>query len=65
MKRNKHKTKDLKEGQKYFRIEYKSKIDGENYWHKATGRNKIEAMNEFKEDIAITHVENVSEPLEL
>lgn len=65
MKRNKCKSKELKDTEKYYKIEYVSIVDGLEYWHKAAGRNKLEAMDEFKKAVSIDHVKEVKEPYEL
>jgi hypothetical protein len=65
MKRNGHKTRDLTGVEKYFRIEYKSTLDGYYYWHKAIGRNQLDAKECFEKEIDSGYVEEVSEPIEL
>jgi hypothetical protein len=66
MKRNGCKARELNDNEKYYRIEYKSKLDTTTlYWHKAVGRNVLEAKSDFESELDVQYLEDIKEPIEL
>lgn len=63
MKRNGSKPEELGKGEKYYRIEYTSLVDGYDYWEKVPAKSKKDAIEKFGILVSLQHVENVQSPI--